>query len=63
MCVWFFWLSEARCHPPAYPARPYLGVSLGAPWKWQRAVISPMLTPSWDCLSNSRFQESCVFLG
>lgn len=34
-----------------------------APWKWQRAGISPTCTPSQDCLSNSQFQESCVFLG
>lgn len=50
---------QARRGPPACPR-----LAQGrAPWKWQKAGISPMLTPSQDCLSNSQFQESCVFLG
>lgn len=50
---------RARRGPPVY-SRLAQG---SAPWKWLRAGISPMLTPSQDCVPNSQFQESCVFLG
>lgn len=58
-----FWVFEVFLLSDQTPASGPPPCPGEGPWKWQKAGISPTRTPSQDCLSDSQFQESCVFLG